>query len=56
MIQASVAFGFLLPTREMVVVQSRPDLRQMLALAERAEALGFDSVWAGDSSARRRGH
>jgi alkanesulfonate monooxygenase SsuD/methylene tetrahydromethanopterin reductase-like flavin-dependent oxidoreductase (luciferase family) len=33
----------------MVMAQSLPDLRQLLALAERAEALGFDSVWAGDS-------
>jgi probable F420-dependent oxidoreductase len=49
MAQASVSFGFLLPTREMVMAQSTPDLRQLLALAERAEALGFDSVWAGDS-------
>jgi alkanesulfonate monooxygenase SsuD/methylene tetrahydromethanopterin reductase-like flavin-dependent oxidoreductase (luciferase family) len=43
------SFGFLLPTREMVMAQSTPDLRQLLSLAERAEALGFDSVWAGDS-------
>jgi probable F420-dependent oxidoreductase len=49
MVQASVTFGFLLPTREMVMAQRTPDLRQLLALAERAEALGFDSVWAGDS-------
>jgi probable F420-dependent oxidoreductase len=49
MAQAAVTFGFLLPTREMVMAQSTPDLRQLLALAERAEALGFDSVWAGDS-------
>jgi alkanesulfonate monooxygenase SsuD/methylene tetrahydromethanopterin reductase-like flavin-dependent oxidoreductase (luciferase family) len=33
----------------MVMAQGTPDLRQLLALAERAEALGFDSVWAGDS-------
>ena len=44
-----VTFGFLLPTREMVMAQQRPDLRPLLILAERAEALGFDSVWVGDS-------
>jgi alkanesulfonate monooxygenase SsuD/methylene tetrahydromethanopterin reductase-like flavin-dependent oxidoreductase (luciferase family) len=49
MASTSVALGYLLPTREMVMAQDRPDLRQLLALAERAEALNFDSVWAGDS-------
>jgi alkanesulfonate monooxygenase SsuD/methylene tetrahydromethanopterin reductase-like flavin-dependent oxidoreductase (luciferase family) len=49
MAHAPVAFGYLLPTREMVMAQDRPDFRQLLALAERAETLGFDSVWAGDS-------
>jgi alkanesulfonate monooxygenase SsuD/methylene tetrahydromethanopterin reductase-like flavin-dependent oxidoreductase (luciferase family) len=44
-----VTFGFLLPTREIVMSQQRPDLRPMLILAERAEALGFDSVWVGES-------
>jgi probable F420-dependent oxidoreductase len=43
------AFGFLLPTREIVMNQEVPDFRQILELAEHAEALGFDSVWVGDS-------
>jgi probable F420-dependent oxidoreductase len=43
------AFGFLLPTREIVMNQEVPDFRQILDLAEQAEALGFDSVWVGDS-------
>jgi probable F420-dependent oxidoreductase len=43
------AFGFLLPTREMVMAQEQPDFLQIIDLAERAEALGFDSVWVGDS-------
>jgi probable F420-dependent oxidoreductase len=43
------AFGFLLPTREIVMNQVVPDFRQILDLAERAEDLGFDSVWVGDS-------
>jgi alkanesulfonate monooxygenase SsuD/methylene tetrahydromethanopterin reductase-like flavin-dependent oxidoreductase (luciferase family) len=49
MAHPAVSFGFLLPTREMVMTQSPPELRPILDLAERAEALGFDSVWAGDS-------
>ena len=43
------AFGFLLPTREIVMNQEVPDFSQILELAEHAEALGFDSVWVGDS-------
>lgn len=43
------AFGFLLPTREIVMNQEIPDFGQIVDLAERAEALGFDSVWVGDS-------
>ena len=43
------AFGLLLPTREIVMNQEVPDFAQILDLAEQAEALGFDSVWVGDS-------
>jgi probable F420-dependent oxidoreductase len=43
------AFGFLLPTREIVMNQDVPNFREILDLAERAEDLGFDSVWVGDS-------
>ena len=43
------AFGFLLPTREIVMTQEIPSFRQILDLAEQAEAFGFDSVWVGDS-------
>ena len=42
-------FGFLLPTREIVMNQEIPDFSQILDLAEHAEELGFDSVWVGDS-------
>lgn len=45
----SVSFGYLLPTRELVMAQDVPDFQQVITLAERAEALGYDSVWAGDS-------
>ena len=43
------AFGLLLPTREIVMNQQIPDFGQIVDLAEQAEALGFDSVWVGDS-------
>jgi probable F420-dependent oxidoreductase len=43
------AFGLLLPTREIVMNQDVPNFREILDLAERAEDLGFDSVWVGDS-------
>lgn len=49
MTKNGVSFGYLLPTREIVMAQDRPDFGQVIALAERAEALDFDSVWVGDS-------
>lgn len=49
MANTSISFGFLLPTREIAMAQEVPDFRRILDLAERAEALGFDSVWVGDS-------
>ena len=47
--------GYLLPTRE-AVMQSRPETAPLLALAERAEALGYDLVWVGDSLLARPRH
>ena len=49
MANKAITFGFLLPTREIAMALEAPDFRQILDLAERAEALGFDSVWVGDS-------
>jgi probable F420-dependent oxidoreductase len=46
----TTAFGLLLPTREAVMnAAETPDFGRILELAERAEAVGFDSVWVGDS-------
>lgn len=48
---AKFHFGYLLPTRG-VVVQARggaPDCGPIFSLARKAEALGLDSVWLGDS-------
>jgi len=47
--------GYLLPTRE-AVMQGRPETGPLFALAERAEALGYDSVWVGDSLLARPRH
>lgn len=49
MAQNGVSFGYLLPTREIVMAQEKPVFEQVITLAERAEALSFDSVWVGDS-------
>ncbi|HEX3863463.1 MAG TPA: LLM class flavin-dependent oxidoreductase [Stellaceae bacterium] len=50
-----VRIGYLLPTREQVM-EGRPAAAPMLALAERAEGLGFDSIWVGDSITARPRH
>ena len=49
MARATVSWGLLLPTREVLMAQGTPDLTKIIDLAVRAEALGFDSVWVGDS-------
>jgi alkanesulfonate monooxygenase SsuD/methylene tetrahydromethanopterin reductase-like flavin-dependent oxidoreductase (luciferase family) len=50
-----VDVGILLPTRE-AVMSDRPAVAPMLAMAERAEAFGFSSVWVGDSLTARPRH
>ena len=45
-------FGVLLPTRE-AVISGRSDPSVLYKLAERAEVLGFYSVWVGDSLTAR---
>lgn len=47
--------GYLLPTREQIM-EGRPRTGPLLALAERARGLGFDSVWVGDSLTARPRH
>ena len=44
----TVSLGYLLPTRERIMVGVH-DTGPILALADRAEALGLDAVWIGDS-------
>jgi alkanesulfonate monooxygenase SsuD/methylene tetrahydromethanopterin reductase-like flavin-dependent oxidoreductase (luciferase family) len=43
-----IRVGLLLPTRE-AAISGDWDARRLAGLARRAEELGFDSVWAGDS-------
>ena len=50
-----IRIGYLLPTRERVMA-GQPQAAPLLELAERAERLGFDSVWAGDSLLARPRH
>jgi alkanesulfonate monooxygenase SsuD/methylene tetrahydromethanopterin reductase-like flavin-dependent oxidoreductase (luciferase family) len=47
--------GYLLPTRE-AVMQGRLETAPLLSLAERAERLGYDAVWVGDSLLARPRH
>lgn len=49
---AKVQVGVLLPTREAIFTGGSA-AAPLLAMAERAEALGFDSVWVGDSLTAR---
>jgi len=52
MSSGKVNFGVLLPTRE-AVMSARADASSLFKIAERAEALGFHSVWVGDSLTAR---
>jgi alkanesulfonate monooxygenase SsuD/methylene tetrahydromethanopterin reductase-like flavin-dependent oxidoreductase (luciferase family) len=47
--------GYLLPTREHIM-EARPSAAPLLDLAARAESLGYDSVWVGDSLLARPRH
>ncbi len=47
--------GYLLPTRERIM-EGKPTTGVLLDLAEQAEALGYDSIWVGDSLLARPRH
>ena len=47
--------GYLLPTRERVM-EGHHETGPLLKLAEKAEGLGFDSIWVGDSVTARPRH
>jgi len=46
----ALKLGYLLPTREQIM-DGRPEAAPLLSLAERAERLGYDSIWVGGLSA-----
>ena len=51
----ALKLGYLLPTREHIM-DGRPEAAPLLSLAERAERLGYDSIWVGDSLLARPRH
>lgn len=51
----TVEIGYLLPTRERIMSGAN-DVQSLLGLAERAEHLGFDGIWIGDSLTARPRH
>ena len=51
----ALELGYLLPTREMIM-SGRNETSGMLDLAQRAETLGFDGIWIGDSLTARPRH
>lgn len=51
----TVKIGYLLPTRERIM-SGEPETGPLLALADKAEALGYDSIWVGDSLLARPRH
>jgi alkanesulfonate monooxygenase SsuD/methylene tetrahydromethanopterin reductase-like flavin-dependent oxidoreductase (luciferase family) len=51
----AMRMGYLLPTRERIM-EGLPSTASLLALAERAQRLGFASIWAGDSLLARPRH
>jgi alkanesulfonate monooxygenase SsuD/methylene tetrahydromethanopterin reductase-like flavin-dependent oxidoreductase (luciferase family) len=53
--RAKLNLGYLAPTRERIM-EGRHETAPLLALAEHAEALGFESVWVGDSLLARTRH
>src|SRR5258705_13958337 len=51
----TLRIGYLLPTRERVMA-GQAQATPLLELAQRAQRLGFDSVWVGDSLLARPRH
>jgi alkanesulfonate monooxygenase SsuD/methylene tetrahydromethanopterin reductase-like flavin-dependent oxidoreductase (luciferase family) len=50
-----ISVGYLLPTRDAITLE-RPQAGPLLALGERAEMLGFEAIWVGDSPLARARH
>ncbi|MDG6999364.1 MAG: LLM class flavin-dependent oxidoreductase [Nitrososphaerota archaeon] len=43
------SYGYLLPTRGLVLKGEKPDFNTILKLSQQAESSGFTSLWVGDS-------
>ncbi len=52
---STLSIGYLVPTRE-AIMSGQPETGRLLALAERAEQLGYQSIWVGDSITSRPRH
>ena len=45
----NIKFGILLPTRGIILNNSKPDFNKILSIADIAETENFESLWVGDS-------
>jgi probable F420-dependent oxidoreductase len=52
---STLSVGYLVPTRE-AIMSGEPETGRLIALAERAEQLGYQSIWVGDSITSRPRH
>lgn len=52
---SNLSIGYLVPTRE-AIMSDEPETGRLIELAERAEQLGYDSIWVGDSITSRPRH
>lgn len=50
-----LSIGYLVPTRE-AIMSGEPETGKLIELAGRAEQLGYDSIWVGDSITSRPRH
>ena len=52
---STLSIGYLIPTRE-AIMSGEPETAPLIALGERAEDLGYQSIWVGDSITSRPRH
>ncbi len=52
---SNLSIGYLVPTRE-AIMSGEPETARLIELSERAERLGYDSIWVGDSITSRPRH
>ncbi len=55
MANTTTSFGFLLPTREILMAHGAPDFRQIVDLVENLEKSGFlKELWKGEVPGERK--